>query len=191
MKQILSFLAFIACASSAGAQTVMAVQPHRFSAAAGCALEATIAVTPSGSVYTGGVPTNFYIGYGANSANLVVTATGGTGLTYAWSPTTNLSNGTTSNPSFSFGTTQGRYTRTVIVTASNGCKDTVATTLCVWDIRDLTYTPVKGGYPKVQMCNGSGTTTNVPTNQVVNYQSMDYVLGECPSEAPCESLEAK
>ena len=88
----------------------------------------TITVTPSGSVYTGGVPTTLYLGYGSQSATLV--AAGGMG--YAWSPAQGLSNATSANPVFT-ATTAGTYIYTVTATSASGCSASQRVTLKVVD----------------------------------------------------------
>ena len=90
----------------------------------------TILVTPSSSVYTGGVATSLYLGYGAQSATL--TASGG--VSYVWSPATGLSSTTIANPVFT-ATTAGTFTYTVLVTNQYGCTATQRVTLRVVDAR--------------------------------------------------------
>ena len=90
----------------------------------------TILVTPTSNVYTGGVPTNLYLGYGSQSATL--TATGG--VSYAWSPAKGLSNTTVANPVFT-ATTAGTFTYTVTATNVYGCTATKTVTLRVVDAR--------------------------------------------------------
>ncbi|MFD2718907.1 T9SS type A sorting domain-containing protein [Hymenobacter monticola] len=85
-----------------------------------------IAVMPSSSVYTGGVPTNLYLGYGPQSATL--SATGG--VSYAWSPAAGLSSTTAANPVFT-ASTPGQYTYTVTATNEYGCTNTARVTLTV------------------------------------------------------------
>ncbi|MBU6119472.1 HYR domain-containing protein [Hymenobacter siberiensis] len=85
-----------------------------------------IAVTPSSTVYTGGVATNLYIGYGAQSATL--TASGG--VSYVWIGSKGLSSNTVSNPVFT-ATTLGTFTFTVTATNQYGCTATATVTLHV------------------------------------------------------------
>ena len=90
----------------------------------------TITVTPTSSVYTGGVPTNLYLGYGSQSATL--TAKGG--VSYSWSPASGLNSTTVANPVFT-ATTAGTFTYTVTATNVYGCTATKTVTLRVVDAR--------------------------------------------------------
>jgi hypothetical protein len=94
----------------------------------------TIAVTPTDTTYTGGIPANIYLGYGPQSARATVTPGGGYGFTYSWSPSANLSCGSCANPVFT-PKTAGNYTYTVTVKNSSGCATSCATTFCVKDVR--------------------------------------------------------
>ncbi|SHJ10275.1 Por secretion system C-terminal sorting domain-containing protein [Hymenobacter daecheongensis DSM 21074] len=94
-----------------------------------------IAVTPATSVFTGGIPTNLYLGYGPRSATLTASELGSAvGVTYAWSPATNLSNANSANPVFT-PTLPGTFTFTVTATSSSGCTATASVTLKVVDVR--------------------------------------------------------
>lgn len=95
----------------------------------------TITSVPADNTYTGGVPTNIYLGYGPQSTTLQVSApSSGAPYTYSWSPSTGLSNTTSSAPAFT-PTTGGTYTFTVMVTNKYGCSNTCTITICVLDIR--------------------------------------------------------
>jgi endo-1,4-beta-xylanase len=89
-----------------------------------------LVVTPSNDVYTGGVPTNLYLGYGPQSVTL--TASGGT--TYSWSPAAGLSNASVANPVFT-ASQPGTYRYVVTVTNEFGCSATEEVTLTVLDVR--------------------------------------------------------
>ncbi|QHL86617.1 T9SS type A sorting domain-containing protein [Nibribacter ruber] len=89
----------------------------------------SIALTPSSHTYTGGIPTNMYLGYGPTS--MTITASGGT--TYMWSPAMGLSSTNTAETVFT-PTEAGVYTFTV--TAWNGeCMASASVTITVMDIR--------------------------------------------------------
>ena len=90
----------------------------------------SIAVTPSSSVYTGGVPTTLYLGYGPQSATL--TASGG--VSYVWSPAAGLDNAASASPVF-LATAPGTFTYTVTATSTSGCTATTSVTLTVVDAR--------------------------------------------------------
>jgi PKD repeat protein len=94
----------------------------------------SITAIPESGVFTGGIPTNIYLGYGSQSTTLSVTATGGAPYTYSWTGNGTLSNTNTANPVFT-PTTPGYYTFTVVVTNKNGCKTTCSISFCVNDIR--------------------------------------------------------
>ncbi len=125
----------------------------------------TIAVTPSNTTYTGGVATNIYLGYGPQSATATCNATGGTGFTYSWSPSANLSCTNCQSPVFT-PTTPGNYTYTVTATNSNGCATTCTVTFCVLDVR------VPGQNNKVYLCHvppgnpGNSNTLSISVNAV-------------------------
>ena len=89
-----------------------------------------IAVTPASNVYTGGVATNLYLGYGSQSATLAATG----GVSYVWSPAKGLSSTTVANPVFT-ATTAGTFTYTVTATNQYGCTATKTVTLRVVDAR--------------------------------------------------------
>ncbi len=61
----------------------------------------SITVTPENSIYTGGVPTDIYLGYGPQKVTLKVNASGGTSYTYTWTSVSGggtLSNNASSQP---------------------------------------------------------------------------------------------
>ena len=111
-----------------------------FTVTVGCgASVVTVASVPTSNTYTGGASTSLFLGYGAQSTTLQVSATGTN--TYLWTgaAVSKLSSNTTSNPVFT-PTTAGNYTFTVQVTNSIGCKGTASISICVTDIRVVAST---------------------------------------------------
>ncbi|HEU5165292.1 MAG TPA: T9SS type A sorting domain-containing protein, partial [Chitinophagaceae bacterium] len=145
----------------------------------------SITAVPSSNVYTGGIPTNIYLGYGPQSVTLNVTATGGSSFTYSWNGS-GLNCTTCEDPVFT-PTTQGVYHFTVTVTNNYGCATTCNITICVLDIR------VEGtDGKKVYICHappgnpGNGQTLAVNVNSVKDHlisHSSDK-LGKCGQD-PC------
>ncbi len=147
----------------------------------------TITAIPSNNVYTGGIPTNIYLGYGPQSVTLSVNATGGSPFTYAWVGTGTLSCTTCQAPVFA-PTTAGTYIFTVTVTNINGCKTTCTITICVTDIRD------GNDGKKVFVCHvppgnpGNAHTLSISVNAVPAHLSghTGDRLGKC-EQVPCTS----
>ena len=150
-----------------------------------------LGVTPSSSTYTGGVATNIYLGYGPQKANLSVNASGGSGFTYSWSPTSKLSCATCANPQFA-PTSAGNYTYTVTVKNSYGCTSTCSVTFCVKDIRerdnDDDHCDDDDDYTgKVWICHKSGSSYNsisISTSAVPSHLSNHSGdrLGKCSQQ---------
>ncbi len=140
----------------------------------------TVTVTPASGDYTGGVANNIYLGYGPQTAALSVSATGGSGFTYSWSPATALSSSTAANPTFST-RTAGQYTYTVITTNSNGCSVSKTVSMSVIDAVDHSHCG------KVLLCHvTSGCHSNrqqlsISANAVAAHLSehSDDRLGTC------------
>ena len=133
----------------------------------------SIAVTPSNSVYTGGVPTTLYLGYGPASATL--TASGG--VSYAWSPAAGLSSAIVANPVFT-PTAPGAYTFTVTATNQFGCTATASVTITVVDVR------CGNKNDKVLVCH-NGHEICISPNAVPAHLSghASDKLGSCPPAA--------
>ncbi len=112
---------------------------------------ASIQITPSETTFTGGVATNLYLGYGAQSATLNVVVTGGAPYTYSWTGTAGLNNYNIANPVFT-PTAAGNYNFTVTVTNASGCTTTSSVSFCVKDIR----VPGSNG-KKVYLCHNNQT----------------------------------
>ena len=100
----------------------------------------TVTSIPTNSTFTGGISTNLFLGYGAQSTTLNVSVPAGT-YTYAWSGTgiSKLNNTNTSNPVFT-PTAAGSYAFTVVITSNSGCISTGTISICVTDIRVTTMT---------------------------------------------------
>jgi len=147
----------------------------------------SIAAVPPGNVYTGGIPTNIYLGYGPQTVTLNVTATGGSPFTYSWSGN-GLNCTTCEDPVFT-PTTEGVYHFTVTVTNVYGCTTTCSITICVLDIR----VPGTDG-KKVYICHappgnpGNGQTLAVNVNSVKDHLANHAAdkLGQCGQD-PCSS----
>ena len=135
----------------------------------------SITSVPTTSTYTGGVATNLYLGYGAQSTKLQVGSlpSAGAPYTYVWtgSYVNLLSTNNTAAPVFT-PATFGYYSFTVTVTNKYGCKSIASINICVTDIR----VPGTGG-SKVYMTHtttgkyGKTQTIEVPINQVSSHLS--------------------
>lgn len=146
----------------------------------------SIASIPSNNVFTGGVSTNIYLGYGPQSTTLQVSApASGAPYTYKWiGYTIGLSNTTSGNPLYT-PTATGSFTFTVEVTNKYGCKTTCSITICVLDIREFATNGSPTG--KVFLCHlppgnpGNMQTLSISVNAVPahlgNHQG-DH-LGKC------------
>ncbi len=145
---------------TAGAYGVTVTDAHGCTAAGSytiaqpAAMSCAITVTPCSTMYTGGVPTTIYLGYGPQSATLTATAAGGSGFTYLWSSTggtTNLNNTHIQAPVFT-ATLPGKHTYVVTITNSNGCVSTCTVSICVIDAVDHSHS----GH--ILFCHGYGCT---------------------------------
>lgn len=138
----------------------------------------TIVATPNSAVYTGGEPTNLYLGYGPTALTLTANVANSTPVTYAWSGSNGLSSRVIANPSFA-PTAAGSYEFTVVATNQYGCTTTASVTVCVRDIRTT------GGVSVCRTDNNTGNTTTltVTTGQVANLlastTNLQYKLGAC------------
>lgn len=140
----------------------------------------SIIVKQSDSTYTGGVPTNIYLGYGPQSVTL--TANGGS--TYLWS-SINLSCTDCRSAVFT-PTSEGNYTVKVSATLSNGCSKTCSVNFCVKDIK---VKETNGMNSEVYMCHSPGAdpsktkTLTIKVNKVESFLTAHtgYTLGKCGS----------
>ncbi len=149
----------------------------------GSLFNATVSSVPTNNTYTGGVNTNLYLGYGAQSTVLQIgnLPSGGAPYTYAWTGanTNRLSSTTSASPVFT-PNAAGYSTFTVTVTNKYNCKSNATISICVTDIR-VTGT----GGSKVNICH-NGQTIQVSVNAVSSHignHGSDR-LGSC-DQAPC------
>jgi hypothetical protein len=158
----------------------------------------SIASIPTSSTFTGGVSTNLYLGYGAQSTTLQVSnmVVGGNGTnprsyTYSWTglASSQQSSTTSGSPVFT-PTAGGYYTFNVLVTNKYGCTTSATISICVKDIREVDK---KGKYTgKVFICHAppgnpsNNNTLSISVNAVASHlsQHSEDRLGSC-SDAPC------
>ncbi len=145
----------------------------------------SITAVPNNNIYTGGIVTNLYLGYGPQQLTLnVAAAAAGAPYTYSWSGGI-LNNYNTANPVFT-ATMAGSFTFTAQVTNQFGCVSSCSITICVTDIR------VPGSKGKVYVCHappgnpGNAKTLSLPVNAVAAHllNQPDSRLGKC-GETPC------
>ncbi|MES2006130.1 MAG: T9SS type A sorting domain-containing protein [Bacteroidota bacterium] len=150
----------------------------------------TISSLPTSNVYTGGIATNLYLGYGAQSTVLRANTPTGNAYTYAWSGNGSgmLSSTTNSNPVFT-PTSAGSYLFTVVATNNLGCKSTAYISICVTDVR------VPGSNGKVYICHlppgnsANRQTLSISVNAVdahLGNHAGDR-LGSC-DQSPCNKI---
>jgi hypothetical protein len=132
----------------------------------------SITSVPTNIAFTGGVSTNLYLGYGAQSTTLQVSAAAsGAPYTYQWSGPAGLSSTTSGSPVFT-ATAEGTYTFTVLVTNKYGCTTTCSITICVLDIRAKDK---KGNY------NGKVYVCHVPPGNPGNAHTLEISVNAVPA----------
>ncbi len=141
---------------------------------------ASINPIPANNTYTGGVPTNLYLGYGPQSLTLQTTATGGAPYSYSWTGNGTLSNTTAANPVFT-ATASGSYTFTVTVTNVNGCKTTANISICVRDIRVIDAKG-NGSSGKVYLCHVPPGNSGNPHVLSISVNAVNAHLTEHPGD---------
>lgn len=152
----------------------------------------SVTSVPENNIYTGGIPTNIYLGYGPQSVTLDLTPAGGSSFTYSWSGDGVLSCTDCQDPVFT-PTSRGVYQFTATLTNNYGCSSTCSITICVLDIR----VPGTNGN-KVYICHtpsggpGNGITLAINVNSVADHipgHPLDK-LGKC-GEDPCDDNSVK
>jgi hypothetical protein len=136
-----------------------------------------IAITPSDNVYTGGIATDLYLGYGPQADTLKAISTGTSPIT-AWSWTGSTASGALSplnaQKAVFVPSAGGTYTYSVTLTNAYGCSSSpIAMSLpfCVKDIR------VPGSNDKVYLCHASGNI-NPPNTLSVSVNAVEsHLLG--------------
>jgi hypothetical protein len=140
-------------------------------------LSSTISVTPSSNIYTGGNPTDIFIGYGPQSATITDNVVGSP-TSYAWSGG-GLSCNNCASPVFN-AITPGLNSFSVTATNQYGCKTTSSVMFCVRDIRTTSAT----GYVNIchtNLSTGTSTTMSITTGSVATQLSSNPQdkLGNC------------
>lgn len=149
-----------------------------------------IEVIPSSDVYTGGVPTTLYLGYGPQSVELAASG----GISYSWNAAEGLSSTSVANPSFT-PNAAGTYAFTVTAMNEYGCTATESVSITVVDVR------CGNGKKndKVAVCH-KGKTICVSANAVPAHLAHGDQLGDCggsnarmmaQGEAPVEMNSAQ
>ena len=151
-------------------------------------LSSSIQVTPSSTVFTGGIPTNIYLGYGSQTVTLGDNVVGSTAVTYLWSGT-GISATRTNQTTVFTATAAGLYTITCTATNSFGCTTTSTVNICVRDIRSTTAvnSPVYVCHTNLQ--TGVTSTLTVAVNQVATQlqNNPQDLLGTC-GMPPCSAI---
>ncbi len=124
-------------------------------------LSVSVTATPVSNVYTGGVPTNIYLGYGSQGVTLNAIATDGAPYTYSWSGNGTLSSTSSNAPVFT-PTAAGYYNFTVYVTNVYGYSASSSISICVKDVR------VAGSNGKVYLTH-NGHSLSISTNAVADH----------------------
>ncbi|TKB97938.1 putative Ig domain-containing protein [Pedobacter cryophilus] len=148
----------------------------------------SIASVPTSSTYTGGVSTNLFLGYGAQSTTLQVAnlVSGGNGTdprsyTYVWSgaATSSLSSTTSGSPVFT-PTVAGFYNFNVLVTNKYGCVSTASISICVKDVREK---------DKNGKFTGKVYLTHYPSNDPSKGNTISISANAVPSHLSQHSLD--
>ncbi|MFD2248380.1 T9SS-dependent M36 family metallopeptidase [Pontibacter ruber] len=108
------------------------VEAFDLPAAYACTTPLTVTAVPTSDVYTGGVASTVYLGYGPQSVKLQ--AGGDADNVYTWSPATGLSTTTGAETIFT-PTAAGTYTFSVRAVNGDGCIKNKSITITVVDVR--------------------------------------------------------
>jgi hypothetical protein len=132
-----------------------------------------ITSVPSNNIYTGGVSTNLYLGYGAQSTTLQLDVpASGAPYTFSWTGNGSLSSTTVQSPLFA-PTTAGLYTFKVFITNQYGCTTTCTISICVTDIRVKNSNGTWDG-KKVYVCH-------VPPGNPANSNTLEISVNAVPA----------
>ena len=145
----------------------------------------SILVTPSNTVYTGGVPTDIYLGYGPQSVTITANVLGITPITYSWTGGAGLNCVSCPNPVFT-PIAAGSYTFTVTATNKYGCSTTSTVSICVRDIHVTATANSKVYVCHTDLTTGVAQTLTLAVNAVANQLTLNPqdVLGSC-GMPPC------
>jgi hypothetical protein len=150
----------------------------------GTGASCSITVTPSNNVYTGGVPTNIYLGYGPQSATLTDNVVGGTSFSYAWTgPTSSLSCTNCQSPVFT-PLIQGTYTFNVTSSSNVGCVTSCSKTFCVKDVRDFSGNGNGNGHNSTGNSNNNNykvIVCHLPPGNPANVQMISVSINAVPA----------
>jgi PKD repeat protein len=129
----------------------------------------TITVSRTDNTTTGTDANTIVLGYGAQA--LTLTAAGGTGTTFSWTPAAGLSNATVANPVF-VPTAAGTYTFSVTATNQYGCSASQDVAITVIEARS--------GHngDKVLVCH-SGNAISIAKSAVPAHLAHGCSLGAC------------
>lgn len=148
-------------------------------------LTSSITASATSAVFTGGVPTNLYVGYGPQTVNLSNIVVGSIGVTYAWSGV-GISANTTGQSTVFTAPAAGLYTITCTATNSFGCTTTSTIAICVRDIRQSATANSPVFVCHTDMKTGANSTLTLAVSAVANQLSTNPQdkLGSC-GMAPC------
>jgi hypothetical protein len=151
------------------------VEAYDLPKAYACATPLTLVAVPTSKVYTGGVASTVYLGYGPQSVKLQ--AGGDADNVYTWSPAAGLSSTSGAAPIFT-PTEAGTYTFTVKAENGDGCIKHASITITVVDVRCG-----DNKKDKVQVCVDGVTECVEPKAVPTLLTSAKGKLGDCSIKA--------